>query len=191
MDEATSPHYKARVRLSTRARYAVRMMLEVARESANGVPVSMASVARNTDVSKSYLEQLAIPLKAAGLLTGRPGRAGGYTLSRPAADIRIREIVEATLGPIDLVECVGNPEHCRRAGECETRLIWALLTHRVRAMLDDYSLADLTNPDYLQDIRDTLGANLIMPRRKGRLRARTTCGPEPAAVRRRKTGGRA
>jgi Rrf2 family protein len=165
------------------------MMLEIARAGTDGAPVSMTAVARSTDVSKSYLEQLAVPLKAARLLKGRPGRAGGYTLARSAADIRIREIVEATLGPIDLVECVGNPDHCLRAGECETRLIWALLTHRVRAMLDDYSLADLTNPDYLQDIRETLGAALVMPRRRGRSRAKTTCGPEPARPSRRRPVG--
>lgn len=173
------------MKLSTRARYALRMMLQVARASSDGTPVSMTSIARETDISKSYLEQLAIPLKAAGLLHGRTGRAGGYTLSRPASEIRIREIVEATIGQIELVECVGSPDHCMRAGECETRLVWALLTSRLRSMLDEYSLADLTNPEYLAYIRDEVGPDLVMPRRRrGKKPPRATCGPVPARSRR-------
>ena len=113
------------------------MMLEIAKAESKGTPVSMTSISRGTEISKSYLEQLAIPLKASGLLHGRTGRAGGYTLAKPASEIRIREIVESTIGPIDLVECVGNPDHCMRSADCETRLVWTLIASRVRAMLDE------------------------------------------------------
>ena len=140
----------------------------------------MTAIARETNISKSYLEQLAIPLKSAGLLHGRTGRAGGYTLARPAADIRVLEIVEAAIGPIDLVECVGDPDICLRASDCETRLIWALITSRTRAMLDEYSLADLTDPQYLQSIREQIGDDLAAPQQKVCKRGqRTNCGPEP------------
>lgn len=144
----------------------------------------MTAISRETNISKSYLEQLAIPLKSVGLLLGRTGRAGGYTLARPASEIRVREIVEATIGPIDLVECVGNPDMCLRSPDCETRLIWALITIRTRAMLDEYSLADLTNPEYLQAIRDQIGSDLVTPQRKSRKRGqRLNCGPEPLRIR--------
>ncbi len=151
------------MRLSTRARYALRMMLQVARASAKGKSVSMSAIARETDISKSYLEQLAIPLKAAGLLHGRTGRAGGYVLLRPASEIRIREIVEATIGQVDLVECVGDPKQCTRSHDCETRLIWVLFASRLRGMLEEYSLADLANPEHVESIRKAVDANLVQP----------------------------
>lgn len=162
-------------------------MLEIAKAGSGASPVSMTTISRGTDISKSYLEQLAIPLKASGLLHGRTGRAGGYTLARPASDIRLREIVESTIGPIDLVECVSDPNQCTRAADCETRLVWALITSRIRSMLDEYSLADLTNPEYLQYIREEIGPALVMPRKRGGANSsRKTCGPEPARVRSRK-----
>lgn len=161
-------------------------MLEIAKAGSGTSPVSMTVISRGTDISKSYLEQLAIPLKASGLLHGRTGRAGGYTLARPAEEIRLREIVESTIGPIDLVECVGDPEHCMRSAECETRLVWALITNRIRSMLDEYSLADLTNPKYLQHIREEIGPALLMPRKRAGKSSRKTCGPEPARSRPRK-----
>lgn len=163
------------------------MMLEIAKAGSSASPVSMTAIARGTDISKSYLEQLAIPLKASGLLHGRTGRAGGYTLAKPAEDIRLREIVESTIGPIDLVECVSDPNQCLRSPECETRLIWALVTNRIRSMLDEYSLADLTNPEFLQFIREEIGPALVMPRKRAGAKVmRKTCGPEPTRTRSRK-----
>ena len=134
------------MKLSTRARYAMRMMLAVARETSDGKPVSMTTISRETTISKPYLEQLAIPLKAASLLRGRAGRAGGYLLGRPAKEIRVREIVEAAIGRINIVECVNEPDICVRAGICETRVIWGVMNHRIRTMLDEYSLEDLEGP---------------------------------------------
>lgn len=153
------------------------MMLQVARASSNGSPVSMTSISRETEISKSYLEQLAIPLKAAGLLHGRTGRAGGYTLARPPAEIRVREVVEATIGSVDLVECVGKPEQCTRAGECETRLIWALMTSRLQSMLDGYTLADLADANFIAEVRQEIGSQLATPRRRVKP-ARSSCGSE-------------
>jgi Rrf2 family protein len=149
------------------------MMLKVARMSSAGVPVSMSVIARETDISKSYLEQLAIPLRSAGLLRGRAGRSGGYMLSKPPAEIKVREIVEAVIGPIDVVECVGDPSQCRRSHECQTRLVWALITNRVRSMLEDYSLADLTDPAFMDVLRQQVGTELVVPQPK----APRTCGP--------------
>lgn len=160
------------------------MMLKVARMSSTGAPVSMSVIARETDISKSYLEQLAIPLRSAGLLRGRAGRSGGYMLSKPPAEIKVREIVEAVIGPIDVVECVGDPDHCARSQECQTRLVWALITNRVRSMLDDYSLEDLTNPAFMDEIRKEIGPELILPGRKPRTQ-RTTCGPVRPSSRKR------
>ncbi|MCU0694127.1 MAG: Rrf2 family transcriptional regulator [Polyangiaceae bacterium] len=173
------------MKLSTRARYAVRLMIQIARQASADNPVSMTVVARETGISKSYLEQLAIPLKAAGLLHGQPGRTGGYGLAREARDICLLEVVEAAIGPINLVECVGEPAACERSANCETRLIWALLTSRVRATLNEYTLADLSNSAYLDAVREMMGAALPMSCQKASRRRKATCGREPASRSRR------
>jgi Rrf2 family protein len=165
------------VKFSTRARYALRMMLAVARSSEGGGPVSMTVISRDTGISKSYLEQLAIPLRSAGLLHGRAGRSGGYTLAKPSSEIRAREVIEAAIGPIDLVECVGDPDLCVRAEECRTRLLWATVTSRVRSALEEFSLADLNDAGFVQDMRQSLGTDLVMPRRAGSKAVRPVCEP--------------
>ncbi len=177
IDAGSQAGYRGFVKFSTRARYALRMMLAVARSSEGRGPVSMTVISRDTGISKSYLEQLAIPLRSAGLLHGRAGRSGGYTLARPSSEIRAREIVEAAIGPIDLVECVGNPDLCLRAEECRTRLLWATVTSRVRSALDEFSLADLNEAGFVEGMRQTLGSDLVMPRREGSKTPRPICEP--------------
>lgn len=142
------------MKLSTRARYALRMMLEIARSSHDGTRVSMTHVARTTGISKSYLEQLAIPLKGAGLLQGHTGRTGGYCLGRPAKQIVVREVVEAAIGALALVECVADATLCARSPGCETRFIWTVLTSRLRAALEEFTLADLTTPGQMEALAD-------------------------------------
>ncbi len=172
------------MKLSTRARYAVRLMLEVARRGTEAEPVSMRSIAATTGISKAYLDQITIPLRGMRLLRGRAGRSGGYALGKPANQITVREIVEAAIGPVDLVECVGEPEFCPRAKGCETRIIWALMAHRVRAVLDEYTLADLVDPKFLEGARRQMNEPFV-PTSALRAHARTrgtppwkqACGP--------------
>ena len=76
------------MKLSTRARYTLRMMIDMARHGGVDTPVSLASVAHRTDLSRGYLEQLATGLRRARLLRGVAGRKGGYRLARPASEIK-------------------------------------------------------------------------------------------------------
>lgn len=144
------------MKLSTRARYAVRLMLEVAKLAPSGEPVSMRTIAEHTGISKAYLDQITIPLRGVRLLRGRAGRAGGYTLGKPAEEITMREIVEAAIGAVDLVECVGEPDFCDRSPTCETRLIWAMMAQRIRSVLDEFTLADLVDPRFVESARHEL-----------------------------------
>ncbi|MBI5477527.1 MAG: Rrf2 family transcriptional regulator [Deltaproteobacteria bacterium] len=137
------------MRISTRGRYSLRMMLEIARFSDDETPISLQDVATWTGISRRYLEQLIIPLKAARLLRGRSGRAGGYSLTRQPAEIKVGEVLAAAMGPLSLVECVDQERVCGRTGTCECRQLWILLSDRVRDMLDEYSLADLADPTWL------------------------------------------
>jgi Rrf2 family protein len=134
------------MKLGTRARYSLRLMAEVARFSVDDAPVHLSDVALWSGISRRYLEQLAIPLKNAGLLKGRPGRGGGFALGRDAADIRLLDVIEAAAGRVAVTECAITPHTCSRADRCECLPLWSLVTHRIREVLGEYSLADMLDP---------------------------------------------
>lgn len=131
------------MKLKSRARYALRAMTVVARETRDGIPVNLAEVADRTALSKRYLEQVAISLKNAGLLKGISGKKGGHLLTRPAKDIRLGEIIEAAIGPINIVDCVLNPDICMLVDGCECRSLYQLINQRILESLNAYTLDDL------------------------------------------------
>lgn len=149
------------MRISTRGRYALRMMLDVARHGGEDSPVSLASVSERTGISHGYLEQVALALKSARLVRGVAGRHGGYKLAKQAVDISIRQIIEATIGPVCVVDCIDEPEACLRADYCECRVVYALINQRIGEVLDEFTLADLADPKWLNDTVGTLNPQLI------------------------------
>ena len=145
------------MRISTRGRYALRMMLDIARNGGDGLPVSLSSVSERTDISHGYLEQLAPALRAARLVKSVAGRHGGYRLAVPASKITIRQIIEASIGPVCVVDCVEEPESCLKAEFCECRIVYALINQRVAQVLDDFTLEDLLDPSWISDKELELG----------------------------------
>jgi Rrf2 family protein len=131
------------MKLSTRARYALRAMIVIAQEGKDGGPVNLGVVAAHTGVSRRYLEQVSIALKSAGLLKGVSGKHGGHLLGRPAREISLLEIVEAAIGPINVVECASNPEACSRNKTCDCRALYRLINHQLSRTLAGFSLDDL------------------------------------------------
>ncbi len=149
------------MRISTRGRYALRMMLDVARHGGEDSPVSLASVSERTGISHGYLEQVALALKSARLVRGVAGRHGGYKLAKQAVDISIRQIIEATIGPVCVVDCIDEPEACLRADYCECRVVYALINQRIGEVLDEFTLGDLADPKWLNDTVGTLNPQLV------------------------------
>ena len=149
------------MRISTRGRYALRMMLDVARHGGEDKPVSLASVSQRTGISHGYLEQVALALRAARLVRGVAGRHGGYKLAKQATDISIRQIIEATIGPVCVVDCIDDPEACLRADYCECRVVYAMINQRIGEVLDEFTLADLADPKWLNDTAGTLNPQLV------------------------------
>jgi Rrf2 family protein len=145
------------MKLSTRARYALRLMVDLAVQSDADESISLAAVAGRTGLSRGYLEQLALALRNARLVRSTAGRKGGYRLARPANEITIGEIVESTIGPISVVDCVDDPDSCMRTDYCECRLVYALINRKVADVLHSYTLGDLTDPGWIQEIRDQVG----------------------------------
>ena len=125
-------------------------MSDLARKTDGATPIHLRQIAEGNDLSHGYLEQLMISLRNASLVRGLSGRKGGYILARPAEQIKIREIVEAVIGPINLADCVLHPQNCERSPICETRPIWVLLNHNILEVLGQYSLADIADKDWIK-----------------------------------------
>ena len=133
------------MKLSTRARYALRMMIDIHRYSRDGKPVHLKEVADRTELSRGYLEQMVVALKNASLLQGISGRRGGYLLGKAAEDIRIADIIEAVIGPIGIVNCVTAPGTCVQSDYCDCHLLWSLVSLHIKEDLNAFTLADMSN----------------------------------------------
>lgn len=132
------------MKLSTRARYSIRLMIYLADHSTPNKPVSLKEVARNRGLSVRYLEQLVVPLKNASLIRSSAGKYGGYFLARDPKEIKIGEIIEVVIGPIRLMDCLDTKFTCDFLEHCTARRMWGLINVRITDVLYDYSLDDLS-----------------------------------------------
>ena len=133
------------MRLSTKGRYAVTAMMDLALREGRG-PVTLAEISRCQGISLSYLEQLFARLRRRGLVVGMRGPGGGYRLSRPASDITVAEIIDAVDEQVDATLC-GGRENCRDGESCLTHELWMDLSRQIHDYLDSINLADfLTRP---------------------------------------------
>ena len=132
------------MRLSTKGRYAVMAMVDLAIES-DGSPVALADVADRQEISLSYLEQLFGKLRRGGLVESVRGPGGGYMLSRTSADTRISDIIMAVDEPIKATRCTpGSPEGCKsNKSRCLTHDLWEELGNNIYIYLSSVSLADV------------------------------------------------
>ena len=132
------------MRLSTKGRYGVLAMYELACRYGNG-PVSIKEIAEKQNFSDSYMEQLFSTLKKAGLIVSLRGAKGGYILSREPKDISVGEIIRALEGPIERADSLGGPEAdvCRKSGECVTKGLWMEIRDSINNIIDNRSLQDL------------------------------------------------
>lgn len=138
------------MRLSTKGRYAVMAMADLARngrgEAGQGRAVSLAEIAARQEISLSYLEQLFARLRRAGLVKSVRGPGGGYRLSGTAADIAVADIVLAVDEPIRATRCAGHasPKGCMMSGErCITHDLWEGLGQEIHRYLSSVSLEDV------------------------------------------------
>ena len=133
------------MRVSTRGRYGLRAMFELARGFGQA-PVLMSTVAERQDLSRKYLHALLTALKSAGLVRSVRGSGGGFALARPPAEIKLSEILRALEGPLSLVDCVADKRACDRSSRCPARRVWQELAGAVEDVLDNVTLKDLATP---------------------------------------------
>ena len=130
------------MKLSTRIRYGVRLMVDMARQYNEG-PIQLGDIAKRQDISLKYLEQIIIPLKKARYIESVRGPKGGHILTKPPEEITVGEIVALLEDGISLVECIKAPANCDRTGICPTRLLWKEVSEAIFDKLQAVTLADL------------------------------------------------
>jgi Rrf2 family transcriptional regulator, iron-sulfur cluster assembly transcription factor len=132
------------MKLSTKGRYAVMAMVDLAQNSA-GQPVSLADISERQAISLSYLEQLFAKLRRAGLVQSVRGPGGGYRLSGSPEEIRISEVIVAVDEPIKTTSCTpGASAGCiRKTTRCMTHDLWEELGHQIHGYLSSVSLSDV------------------------------------------------
>ena len=118
-------------------------MWEISRLGGESGPVSLSAVSKRCHIPRNSLAPLALALRNRGLLEGVRGSRGGYRLGRPVHEIAVGEVIEACIGPLNIVECVGNPAACLGSDSCNCRLTYALLNCRVKEALDSVTLGDM------------------------------------------------
>lgn len=129
--------------ISTRGRYALRVMIDLGEHAGSGY-IPMKDVAARQGVSLKYLEQILPALTKAGLITGIHGKGGGYQLCRQPSDYTVGEVLrltEGNLAPVSCLECDAKP--CERAGQCRTLPMWTDFHRMINAYFDGITLADL------------------------------------------------
>lgn len=129
--------------ISTRGRYAVKLMLDLAFYN-NGMPIKLKDIAKRQDISEKYLEQIIAPLTRASLVKSTRGATGGYKLAKAPEDYTIGSILRVVEGNLSPVDCDGiNDGDCDHADYCVTMRIWQQLDEAVNGVLDNIRLSDL------------------------------------------------
>jgi Rrf2 family iron-sulfur cluster assembly transcriptional regulator len=140
------------MRLSTKGRYAVTAMIDLALHNDVG-PVALTDIADTQKISVSYLEQLFARLRKNGLVTGMRGPGGGYRLARPAAEITVAEIITAVDEPIDMTRCAGK-EDCQDGEKCLTHELWVDLSKQLYDFLHGITLGQVVEWPAVQRVAE-------------------------------------
>ena len=132
------------MKLSTRTRYGIRAILELAENYGKG-PIQVRIIAGHQEVSVKYLEQLMAILRSAGIVRSIRGSKGGYILAKPPDQIRVSDCFSCLEGPVITAECVDNESYCTRTNDCVARQIWAELQSAIVGVMQSMTLQNLVD----------------------------------------------
>ena len=135
------------MKISTKGRYALRLMIDLAQHDAAGY-IPLRDISKRQEVSAKYLEQIVVQLSRAGLVTSTRGAQGGYQLARHPAQYTVGEILRITEGSLAPVACLEHdPVECVRAADCITLGFWRGLYDVVNQYVDSVTLEELVNQE--------------------------------------------
>lgn len=133
--------------VSTRGRYALRMMIDLAENSHEHAYIAMKDIAERLEISKKYMEQIMPVLVKNGLVEGLQGQGGGYRLTRRPEDYRVGEILRLTEGDLAPVSCLSGDSPCTRSGGCRTIAMWSRFNKLTNDFFDGITVADLMHKE--------------------------------------------
>jgi Rrf2 family iron-sulfur cluster assembly transcriptional regulator len=143
------------MRLTTKGRYAVTAMLDLALRQDNG-PISLADISERQGISLSYLEQLFTKLRRSGLVKSTRGPGGGYSLSRPSTEIAVADVITAVDEKVDSTRC-GGLGNCHDDERCLTHDLWTDLSDQIYAFLSGITLGNLVARQGVQEVAQRQG----------------------------------
>ncbi|MFK7995411.1 MAG: Fe-S cluster assembly transcriptional regulator IscR [Granulosicoccus sp.] len=150
------------MKLTTKGRYAVTAMLDLALHGEQG-PVSLAEISTRQEISLSYLEQLFSKLRKNGLVTSTRGPGGGYSVARDLSAVAVSEIIGAVNESVDATQCAGK-ENCHSHGRCLTHDLWEGLSAQIEEFLSSVSLQDMIDRHRVQSV-SIIQENMLVQRR--------------------------
>ena len=130
------------MRLSTRCRYGIHAMFDLAQNVGEG-PQTIRSIAERQLVPEQYLEQIIGVLRREGYVKSLRGAQGGYMLAKDPSEISIGELIRLLEGPVLMADCMGDADACIRSSQCPSRLVWERLTDCINGVVDAISLQDM------------------------------------------------
>ncbi|MGB5606140.1 MAG: Rrf2 family transcriptional regulator [Gammaproteobacteria bacterium] len=138
------------MKLTSKGRYAVTAMLDLAFHSQAG-PVTLSNISQRQDISLSYLEQLFTRLRKRDIVCSTRGPGGGYSLSRPAADIAVAEVIAAVDEDVDSTACSGA-SNCHEGHQCLAHVLWKDLSQDIYQFLNGITLGSLMEESAIQEV---------------------------------------
>ena len=132
------------MKLSTRTRYAVRAIIELAQNDSKK-PLQLKIIAQRQDISVKYLEQLMAVLRSAGFVRSIRGSKGGYVLAKAPNEIKLNDVMHRLEGTVATVECVENDDYCSRSADCAARYLWTQVEKAIDKVLEEITLQDLVD----------------------------------------------
>lgn len=130
------------MKLSTRCRYGIHAMFDLAQHVGNG-PQTIHEISRRQIVPEQYLEQIIGVLRREGYVMSIRGAQGGYMLAKEPGDITVGQLVRLLEGPVMMADCMGAADACIRSEQCPSRLVWERLTDCINEVIDSVTLADM------------------------------------------------
>lgn len=125
--------------ISTRTRYALRVLFELATH--RGDTLSLMQISKNRSLPSKYAAQLMAPLRRAGYIASKPGPRGGFHILMPDSKINVLDVMETMDGPFHILRCLADPAVCRQREDCGTYRMWEQLDEQIRKLMASVTLA--------------------------------------------------
>lgn len=131
------------MRISTKGRYGLRILLDLAAHQTDKRPRLIREIAKSQQISDKYVSRLILALRDAGIVDSLRGARGGYSIAKPLDQVTLLEAIETMEGPLEVVECLAGAATCERAAACGPRQFWRQFNDEIRGILQKYTVQDL------------------------------------------------